>query len=170
MTSFLEFHIFDIFIAVPSKWYWCCIRLVFLFVLKYSLKYIFSVKKLVYLQILNLTLNSQLKETYPKCQYENDKKYLGWSIGKPGVLQSLGSERVWHNLATDQQQHQRLYFSYTSRHHHYLNVIQLLNFHTVWCINFDFWKKFYLKIAQGFYNRKRKYNFSSNSVLNFIQQ
>ena len=83
-----------------------------------------------------------------KCQYEDDKKYLGWSIGKPGVFQSLGSERVWHNWATDQQQHQRLYFSYTSHHHHYLNVIELLNFHTVWCINFDLWKKFYLKIAR----------------------
>ena len=30
--------------------------------------HIFSVKKLGYLQILNLTLNSQLKETYPKGQ------------------------------------------------------------------------------------------------------
>ena len=113
MTSFLKFHIFDIFIAVPSKWYWSWILLVFLFVLKYSLKYIFSVKKLVYLQILNLTLNSQLKETHPKCQYENDKMYLGWSTGKPGMLQSLGSERVRHNSETDQQHHQWLYFSYT---------------------------------------------------------
>ena len=27
-----------------------------------------------------------------------------WRTGKPDVLQSLGSQRVWHNLATEQQQ------------------------------------------------------------------
>ena len=40
----------------------------------------------------------------------------------------------------------------------------------VWGINFDFWKNFCLKIAQEVYNRKRKHDFISNSVLNFIYQ
>ena len=26
-----------------------------------------------------------------------------WRIGKPGVLQSMGSQRIWHNWATEQQ-------------------------------------------------------------------
>ena len=28
-----------------------------------------------------------------------------WRTGKPGVLQSMGSQRVWHDWATEQQQH-----------------------------------------------------------------
>ena len=27
-----------------------------------------------------------------------------WRIGKPGVLQSMGSQRIRHDLATEQQQ------------------------------------------------------------------
>ena len=27
-----------------------------------------------------------------------------WRTGKPGMLQSMGSQRVWHHLATEQQQ------------------------------------------------------------------
>ena len=33
----------------------------------------------------------------------NLSKLWEWKAGKPGMLQSMGSQRVWHNLATDQQ-------------------------------------------------------------------
>ena len=37
-----------------------------------------------------------------------------WRTGKPGVLQSLGSQWVWHDWATEQQQQMHLYLSLLS--------------------------------------------------------
>ena len=35
----------------------------------------------------------------------------GWT-GRPGVLQAMGSQRLRHDLATEQQQKQKLYFMF----------------------------------------------------------
>ena len=34
-----------------------------------------------------------------------------WWTGKPGVFQSMGSQRVWHDWATEQQQHKRTFIT-----------------------------------------------------------
>ena len=41
-----------------------------------------------------------------KCMWVwvNSRKLKEWRAGKPGVLQSMGSQRVRHDLATEQQQ------------------------------------------------------------------
>ena len=43
-----------------------------------------------------------------------------WSTGKPGVLQSMGSQRVWHDLVTEQQ------LSISRAHNHYMILSSLL--------------------------------------------
>ena len=52
----------------------------------------------------------------------NDKKkvcldivigYLKWRTEDSGMLQSMGSQRVWHNLVTEQQHH----IKYSLRNH-----------------------------------------------------
>ena len=55
--------------------------------------------------------NSKRVAIKSKCQYSNNLVWATlihnskrwWRTGKPGVLQSMGSQRVGHNLATEQQ-------------------------------------------------------------------
>ena len=42
------------------------------------------------------------------CTWANSKRW--WGTGKPGMLQSLGLQRVGHNLATEQQQQRETWY------------------------------------------------------------
>ena len=57
---------------------------------------------------------------HPLGGHEFEQMQGDWRTGKPGVLQSVESKRVWHNWATEQQSHQASNLRSPSHHSTYL--------------------------------------------------